>query len=90
MALVVKEITKGMTSAGFAFFLSICFGGKSIGFYGNEEQKKKYLPDLANGKLKFSLALTEPGGGTDILGALKTYADETPNGYLITPLSLIL
>ncbi len=41
---------------------------------GTPEQKEKYLPKLAEGELKFALGLTEPGGGTDILGAIQTKA----------------
>jgi len=81
--LVIKEICKGSIAVGFGFFLSICFGGKSIGLYGTEEQKKHYLPDLVNGKCKFSLSLTEPGGGTDIIGALDTRAEVIDDHYII-------
>jgi len=34
--------------------------------YGTEEQKRHFLPDLASGKKRGGLALTEPGGGTDV------------------------
>ena len=81
--IVIEEICKGSIAVGFAMFLSICFGGKSIGFYGTEEQKRHFLPRLANGECKFSLALTEPGGGTDILGALKTQAELKDDKYII-------
>lgn len=40
-------------------------GMKGLLLYGTEEQKKKYLPDLATGKKLASFALTEPGAGSD-------------------------
>ena len=40
-------------------------GMKGLLLYGTEEQKKKYLPDLATGKKLASFALTEPGSGSD-------------------------
>jgi len=50
---------------------------------GTEDQKKELLPKIAEGKLKFSLALTEPAGGTDILGAISTYADSDGDDFVI-------
>ena len=40
-------------------------GMKGLLLYGTEEQKKKYLPDLATGEKLASFALTEPGSGSD-------------------------
>ncbi|QTI71929.1 acyl-CoA/acyl-ACP dehydrogenase [Gordonia polyisoprenivorans] len=41
---------------------------------GSEEQKNTLLPQMAKGQIIFAIAVTEPGGGTDILGALRTTA----------------
>ena len=53
-------------------------------YFGTEEQKAKYLPELISGKLKCAYCLTEPGSGSDALAA-KTRADLTEDGkhYLI-------
>ncbi|MEZ5057480.1 MAG: acyl-CoA dehydrogenase family protein [Saprospiraceae bacterium] len=48
-------------------------------YFGTEAQKEKYLPGLINGELKASYCLTEPGSGSDALGA-KTRADLTEDG----------
>jgi alkylation response protein AidB-like acyl-CoA dehydrogenase len=48
-------------------------------YFGTEAQKEKYLPGLINGELKASYCLTEPGSGSDALGA-KTRADLTDDG----------
>src|SRR5204862_7506908 len=40
-------------------------GTLPILLYGNEEQKKKYVPKLASGEMKSSYCLTEPGSGSD-------------------------
>jgi alkylation response protein AidB-like acyl-CoA dehydrogenase len=50
--------------------------------YGTEEQKKKWLPDLASGKKRGGLALTEPGGGTDVAG-MQTKAVKDGEEYVI-------
>ncbi|MGY0693286.1 acyl-CoA dehydrogenase family protein [Virgibacillus sp. FSP13] len=47
-------------------------GSLPIVFFGNEEQKKKYLPKLASGELLAAYALTEPSSGSDALGAKTT------------------
>ena len=56
---------------------------KSIGLYGNDEQKERFLPAIAEGKLRFSIGFTEPGGGTDVLGAMKTKAEKVDGGWKI-------
>ncbi len=54
-------------------------GSLPIVFFGNEEQKRKYLPQLATGEKLAAYALTEPGSGSDALGA-KTTAKLNPEG----------
>ena len=50
--------------------------------YGTEEQKQRFLPDLASGKKRGGLALTEPGGGTDVAN-LQTTATKDGEEYVI-------
>ncbi|KGX89762.1 acyl-CoA dehydrogenase family protein [Pontibacillus marinus] len=47
-------------------------GSLPIVFFGNEDQKQKYLPALATGEKLAAYALTEPGSGSDALGAKTT------------------
>lgn len=54
-------------------------GSLPIILFGNEEQKKKYLPKLASGEWIAAYALTEPGSGSDALGA-KTSAKLNDKG----------
>lgn len=69
--------------AGHGFSVSLGahtgIGTLPILYYGTEEQRKKYLPKLATGELKASYCLTEPGSGSDALGA-KTKAELTADG----------
>ena len=51
--------------------------------YGTEEQRQKYLPGLAAGKLIGCFGLTEPDAGSDP-GSMKTRAEKTANGYKLT------
>jgi len=50
--------------------------------FGNEEQKRRYLPKLASGEMLSAFALTEPGAGSD-LTALRTTATLVGDHYLI-------
>lgn len=54
-------------------------GSLPILYFGTEEQKAKYMPGLASGALKGAYALTEPGSGSDALGA-KTTAKLSEDG----------
>ena len=50
--------------------------------YGTEEQKQRFLPDLASGRKRGGLALTEPGGGTDVAN-LQTTATKDGEEYIV-------
>jgi butyryl-CoA dehydrogenase len=69
---VTEELARGWMS------LSGAMGGhtvvaKLLTMYGTEEQKSKYLPLMATGELRATMALTEPSGGSD-LQAISTVA----------------
>ncbi len=70
-ALVFEEIAKGwMGIAGILGSHSLsCW---MIARHGTEEQKEKYLPELATGQRRTAIALTEPGAGTDLQGIVTT------------------
>src|SRR5207253_10926488 len=59
-------------------------GSLPIVYFGDEEQKARYLPGLASGELVSAYCLTEPGTGSDAM-AIKTRATLGPDGkhYLI-------
>jgi acyl-CoA dehydrogenase len=81
--LITEEISNSFSAMGLAYLTGVCFGGMSILNYGTEEQKQNYLPKLIAGDWNFALSLTEPGGGTDILGALKSRAVEQSDGTFL-------
>jgi len=51
--------------------------------YGTEEAKEKILPQVAKGEMFFGIATTEPGGGSDLAGALTTRAERSDGGWKI-------
>jgi acyl-CoA dehydrogenase len=57
-------------------------GSQGIIMFGTDDQKKRYLPGLASGKIIGSFALTEPEAGSDA-GSCRTSARRVPGGYVI-------
>ncbi|KIF66047.1 isovaleryl-CoA dehydrogenase [Streptomyces sp. AcH 505] len=50
---------------------------------GNEQQRRKYLPDLCTGRAIGALGLTEPGAGSDALGSMRTTARRDGDHYVL-------
>jgi alkylation response protein AidB-like acyl-CoA dehydrogenase len=65
----VTEVMGGGHGFSVAYGAHTGIGTCPIIYYGNEEQRKKYLPKLATGELKAAYCLTEPWSGSDALGA---------------------
>jgi alkylation response protein AidB-like acyl-CoA dehydrogenase len=70
-------------SFGVSYAVHTGIGSLPILYYGTEEQKKKYLPKLASGKLMTAYCLTEPTSGSDALSA-KTTAVLSEDGKYYT------
>ena len=77
-SVVLDSMSLGQTFS-LSFGAHIGIGTMPILYFGNEEQKQKYLPKLATGELKAAYCLTEPGSGSDALAA-KTRADLSEDG----------
>jgi acyl-CoA dehydrogenase len=71
----------GMAGAWY-LILNEVFGALSIARHGTEEQKKKYLPGIADGTLEYCMALTEPDAGSNTLN-IKTAAVRDGNQWII-------
>lgn len=80
-ARVTAELSRGWMS------LAGAMGGhtvvaKLILMFGTEDQKQHYLPRMATGEMRATMALTEPGGGSD-LQAMTTIARKDGDHYLV-------
>ena len=80
-AAVTEELARGWMS------LAGAMGGhtvvaKLIATYGTSEQQDRYLPRMATGELRATMALTEPGGGSD-LQAMRTTARRQGDEYVV-------
>jgi alkylation response protein AidB-like acyl-CoA dehydrogenase len=78
---VTAELARGwMTLAGVMGGPTVV--AKMLLHFGTEEQKQRYLPRMATGEVRAAMALTEPGGGSD-LQAITTTARRHSDGYLV-------
>ncbi|HEX4250657.1 MAG TPA: acyl-CoA dehydrogenase family protein [Pseudonocardia sp.] len=80
-ALVTAELARGWMS------LAGAMGGhtvvsKLLLAFGTQEQKDRYLPKMATGEIRATMALTEPGGGSD-LQAMTTHARREGDDYVV-------
>jgi len=81
--IVQEELCTAAVAVGFSLGTSVGFGATPIMGLGTEEQKRRHLPKIAQGKEKWCMALTEPAGGTDILGAIRTTAVKDGDEYIV-------
>ncbi|TVQ78629.1 MAG: acyl-CoA dehydrogenase [Bradymonadales bacterium] len=81
-ALIMEEVARHCGSTALTLASHNGLGSKHILLFGSEAQKKKYLPDIAQGKKLSAWALTEPGSGSDASG-LKTTAVLEGNEWVL-------
>ncbi len=81
LCLVVEELSRVCPGVAISYAASL-LGSFTLLEYGDEEQKRRYLPDIASGKRLAAFAVTEAEAGSDI-GNIKTTATRTDGGYVI-------
>ena len=84
LTLAIEEVTKYSNVLGLMLLLTRLPTGP-IMIAGNEEQKQRYLPGIANGSQRAAFCLSEPGAGSDVAG-MQTRASEDPEvlgGYVL-------
>lgn len=80
--IAIEEIAR--YSAGLAMLVfTHQLGISALLDFGSEEQKQKYLPALCSGEKICGLAVTEPGGGSDVMGQ-KTTARQQDGNWIIS------
>jgi len=77
----VEEVSRVSGAVGIALQVHH-MGASAIGEFGSEAQKEKYLPALCRGDSLGTCAITEPTGGSDLLGMVST-ARAVPDGYVL-------
>ena len=79
LCLVVEELSRACGGVAATYAVN-ALGSYTLMEYGTEEQKKKYLPDIAAGKKLTAFAISEPTAGSDA-SAIKMTAEKVAGGY---------
>jgi short-chain 2-methylacyl-CoA dehydrogenase len=81
-AIAVEELTRIDSSVAITMAAHVSLGTMPIFLFGNEEQKREWLPDLAAGRKLAAFGLTEPGAGSDA-AATRTRAELRDGEWVI-------
>jgi short-chain 2-methylacyl-CoA dehydrogenase len=81
-AIAVEELTRIDSSVAITMAAHVSLGTMPIFLFGNEEQKREWLPELASGRRLAAFGLTEPGAGSDA-AATRTRAELRDGEWVI-------
>lgn len=82
MVATIEELAKASVGLASYYIMAAAYGGLNISESGTEAQKRKFLPDLAAGRIAFSYGLSEPEVGAD-LGNVATRAEREGDSIVI-------
>jgi alkylation response protein AidB-like acyl-CoA dehydrogenase len=74
LCLALEELARVDSSVAITLEAGVGLGIMPVYRFGSEAQKRQWLPSLCAGETLAAFGLTEPGGGTDVAGAMKTRA----------------
>jgi short-chain 2-methylacyl-CoA dehydrogenase len=74
LCLAIEELARVDSSVAITLEAAVCLGAMPIYEFGTDEQRARWLPDLCSGERLAAFGLTEPGGGSDIPGGMRTVA----------------
>ncbi|HWG00973.1 MAG TPA: acyl-CoA dehydrogenase family protein [Trebonia sp.] len=78
LCLALEELARVDSSVAITLEAGVALGIMPVYRYGTEAQKRQWLPKLCAGEALGAFGLTEPGGGTDVAGAMRTRARLEP------------
>jgi alkylation response protein AidB-like acyl-CoA dehydrogenase len=81
-AIAVEELTRVDSSLAITMAAHVSLGSMPIYLFGTEEQKRRWLPDLASGRRLAAFGLTEPEAGSDA-GATRTRAELSDGQWVV-------
>ncbi|MFD1036888.1 acyl-CoA dehydrogenase [Virgibacillus byunsanensis] len=80
--IAIHEVSKVSATLGVILSVHTSVGTNPILYFGNDQQKKQYLPKLATGEYLGAFAVTEPGAGSDVAN-MKTTAKRDGDNYIL-------
>ena len=78
LGLALEELARVDSSVAITLEAGVSLGAMPIYRFGREEQRRRWLPELCAGERLAAFGLTEPGGGSDIPGGMRTTARLVP------------
>src|SRR3989454_7061109 len=81
-AIAVEELTRVDSSVAITMAAHHSLGTLPIYYFGSEEQKRQWVPELASGQKLAAFGLTESGAGSDA-GAARTTADLRDGQWIV-------
>ncbi len=88
-AIAIEELTRIDSSAAITVAAHHSLGTLPILYFGNDEQKREWLPQLASGQKLAAFGLTEPGAGSDA-GATRTTAELRDGQWIVNGSKLFI
>jgi alkylation response protein AidB-like acyl-CoA dehydrogenase len=82
-AILMEELAVNLAGLVWVWGIS-SFCAKSIEKFGSKAVREEFVPQMVAGTKKVAIAITEPGGGTDLLGAMTTRARPADGGFHIS------
>jgi short-chain 2-methylacyl-CoA dehydrogenase len=83
LCLALHELARVDSSVAITLEAGVALGAMPIYLYGNDEQRERWLPELCRGERLAAFGLTEPGGGSDIPGGMRTTAERDGDEWVI-------
>ena len=83
LCLALEELARVDSSVAITLEAAVALGIMPIYRFGTPEQRKQWLPRLCAGEILGAFGLTEPGGGTDVAGAMRTRARLEDGSWVI-------
>jgi len=81
-AIITEELSRVCASTGTIYFVTSGLAGKPLYWFGNEEQRQRFVVPVAKGEKLSCFGLTEPSAGSDAAG-LETTATKVDKGYVL-------
>lgn len=82
LCLATAEVAKASGAIAISYVCEQALCSRQIATFGTDEQKEKYLPNLASGQFVGALAMSEPNAGSDVM-SMRTNARKVDGGYLV-------
>ena len=82
-AIAVEEISRASAALGVTLAVHVSLASQPIFWFGNDDQKRRFLRPLAQGKQLGSFCLTEPGAGSDV-AAMESKAVRKGDDFVLT------